>query len=92
MEKTAKGIFGSIGLFAIGGFFDSVGFILTVAGAFTMIIAHRREINAYATQQVMPIAQEGIEKITPTISNAAESIAKGISKGIQEGKEETQDK
>ena len=92
MEKTEKGIFGSVGLFAIGGFFDSIGFTLTVAGAITMLIAHRREINAYATQQVMPIAQEGIEKITPTISNAAGSIAKSISKGIKEGKEETQDK
>lgn len=92
MEKTAKGIFGSIGLFAIGGFFDSIGFTLTAAGAITMLVAHRREINAYATQQVMPIAQEGIEKITPTISNAAGEIAKGISKGIKEGKEETQDK
>ena len=56
-----------------------------------MIVAHRREIAAYTTQQVMPIAQEGIEKITPTISNAAGSIAKSISKGIKEGKEDTQD-
>ena len=92
MNKTAKGIFGSFGLFAIGGFFDSIGFTLTAAGAITMIVAHRREIAAYTTQQVMPIAQEGIEKITPTISNAAESIAKSISKGIKEGKEDTQDK
>ena len=34
---------------------------------------------------MMPIAQEGIEKMTPTIGNAAGEIAKGISKGIKEG-------
>jgi branched-subunit amino acid permease len=92
INEASKGIFGSFGLLAIGGLFDSVGSTLTLAGAITMIVAHRREITAYATQQIMPIAQEGIEKITPTISNAAGSIAKNISKGIKEGKEDTQDK
>ena len=38
------------------------------------------------------VAQEGIEKITPTVANAAGSIAQSISKGIQEGKKEADNK
>ena len=91
-KDTAKGMFGSIGLFALGGFLNFIGFALTIAGGVVMFIAHRREITAYTTQQVMPIAQEGIEKITPTIANAAGSIAQSISKGIQEGKNEVGNK
>lgn len=85
MQKTASGMLGSFGLFALGGFMSTTGFALTVVGGVIMAIAHKREIAAYTTQQMMPIAQEGIEKMTPTIGNAAGEIAKGISKGIKEG-------
>lgn len=44
-----------------------------------------REVLAFQTQQVMPVAQEGIEKMAPTIGKAGASIAKEISKGIKEG-------
>ena len=91
MKHTAGSAFGSMGLFALGGFMGTVGFLLTGAGAIVMFIAHRREITAYTTQQVMPVAQEGIEKTTPTVADAAGSIAKSISKGIQEGKAESVD-
>ena len=86
--QIAKGAFGSVGLFALGGFINMIGFTLTAAGGITMFIAHRREIAAYTTQQVMPVAQEGIEKITPTVANAAGTIAQSISRGIQEGKKD----
>lgn len=91
-KDTAKEMFGSVGLFALGGFLNFIGFALTIAGGVVMFIAHRREITAYTTQQVMPVAQEGIEKITPTVANAAGSIAQSISKGIQEGKNEVGNK
>lgn len=91
-KDTAKGMFGSVGLFALGGFLNFIGFALIIAGGVVMFIAHRREITAYTTQQVMPVAQEGIEKITPTVANAAGSIAQSISKGIQEGKNEVGNK
>lgn len=91
-NDTAKGMFGSVGLFALGGFLNIIGFALIIAGGAVMFIAHRREITAYTTQQVMPVAQEGIEKITPTVANAAGSIAQSISKGIQEGKNEVGNK
>lgn len=45
----------------------------------------RREIIAFTAQQVMPVAQEGIEKMTPTVGNVAGSIARDITKGIKEG-------
>ena len=66
------------------------GTVLAIAavGGVLMFVAHGREIKSFATQQAMPIAQEGIEKMTPTVSNAAESISKGVAKGIAEGKKE----
>lgn len=53
------------------------------------LITKRREIMAFTAQQVMPVAQEGIEKMAPTVGNAAgtigKSIAQGITSGIKEG-------
>ena len=84
VQNTASGIFGNIGMFAIGSFMLTIGFGLTIAGGIVMFIAHRREITAYTTQQVMPIAKEGIEKMTPTVGNAVKEIAKGIKEGMNE--------
>ncbi len=50
------------------------------------LIAKRREIQAFTIQQTMPLAQEAIGKMAPTIGNAAKDIAKGITSGIEEGK------
>lgn len=85
MQDTTSGIFGNIGLFAIGSFMLTIGFGLTVAGGIVMFIAHRREITAYTAQQVMPIAQEGIQKMAPTVGNAMGTIGKELAKGIKEG-------
>lgn len=65
------------------------------------IFAKRREILSFQAQQVMPVAQEGIEKMAPTVGKAGASIAKEmapvygdiakeISKGIKQGKEEAE--
>lgn len=83
-----NGVFGNIGLFALGGFMSPIGFLLTIAGGVILFITHRREITAYTVQQVMPIAQEGIEKMTPTISKAAGEIAKGVKQGLKEADKE----
>ena len=45
----------------------------------------KREIAAFKAQQNMPVAQEGIEKMAPTIGNAAGEIAKGVSSSINQG-------
>lgn len=87
MKHTASGAFGGIGLAALGGFMNFIGFGLTIAGVITMVIGHRREITAYTTQQVMPLAQEGIDKMAPTIGKAAGTIAKGIKDGLKDDKE-----
>ena len=85
VQNTASGIFGNIGLFAIGSFMLTIGFGLTIAGGIVMFIAHRREITAYTTQQVMPLAQEGIQKMAPTVGSAMGTIGKELAKGIKEG-------
>ena len=48
------------------------------------IFGKRREIAAFTTQQVMPIAKEGINEMAPTIGNVAGEIAKGIKEGIKD--------
>lgn len=45
----------------------------------------RREIAAFGFQQVRPIAEEGMEKMAPSIGRASKTIAKDIAEGIREG-------
>lgn len=54
-----------------------------ISGSIYMF-SKRREITAFTTQQVMPIAKEGIEKMTPTIGNVAKEITKGIKEGLKD--------
>ena len=65
-------------------------------GGMLILTSKRRNIMAYTIQQTMPVAQEGIEKMAPTIGRAGASIAKEmapvygeiakeIGKGIKEG-------
>lgn len=83
----------SIPFYIIGGFIIIASCM--IAGSIYMT-TKQREILAFHAQQVMPVAQEGIEKMAPTIGKAGASItkemapaygeiAKEISKGIKEG-------
>lgn len=71
-------------LYMVGGFIIVVSCMVSL---FIYIFGKRREITAFTTQQVMPVAQEGIEKMAPTIGNAAGEIAKGIKNGLDDDKE-----
>ena len=54
---------------------------------FSLIMAsHMREISAFTAQQQMPIAKEGIEKISPSVGVAAKEIAKGVKEGLKDEK------
>lgn len=50
------------------------------------ITTKKREIAAFGAQQMMPIAQEGIDVMAPTVGNAAKEIAKGIKEGLKDDK------
>lgn len=54
---------------------------------FIFLFSKQRSILAFSTQQAMPIAQEGIDKMAPTIGNAAKEIAKGIKEGLKDDQE-----
>ncbi len=97
LGENERGILGGMGLFAIGSFMSVFSFALAAAGGMCLMVAHRREITAYTTQQVMPIAKEGVEEMTPTMKKAteemapaagkvAEEVARGIKKGLKEDK------
>ena len=63
------------------------GFIIVascmIAGSI-YTFAKRREILAFSAQQVMPVAQEGIDKMAPTMGNVAKEITKGIKDGLKD--------
>ena len=69
--------YGAIGI-VLGFFACFVGLVLR------FFIGNQRQINAYFSQQAMPIAKENIEKIAPTVGNAAKEISKGIKEGLKE--------
>ncbi len=71
----------------IGGGVIGLGIVLAIIFYF---IAKGREIKAYRIQQNMPINQEAIEKITPTVANATGEVAKKMTSSIKEGIAETQ--
>ena len=79
--------FETIPYYMIGGFIILASCM--IAGSIFMF-AKKRDIAAFSMQQTMPLAQEGIEKMSPTVGKAAgtigKEIAKGISEGIKEGK------
>lgn len=92
VTENAGSALGGMGLFAVGGFLSVFSFGMAGIGGMILFIAHRREITAYTTQQVMPVAKETIDEMTPTMSKAAEkmapaagTVAKEITKGIKEG-------
>lgn len=61
--------------------------ILIFSGVISLgifITSKKREINAFYVQQSMPIAQEGIEKISPSVGVAAKEISKGIKEGMKD--------
>ncbi len=87
-HSSSAGSIGNLGLFALGGFLLVIGFPVAFIGGMGTLLGHRREIAAYTTQQVMPLAKEGIEKITPTVADSAGDIAKSVAKGIKEGLED----
>lgn len=92
VKDTAKKGFASVGgiiMIYVG--ICVIGGTLLISGII-FIIAKKRDIAAFSMQQTMPLAQEGIEKMSPTVGKAAgtigKEIAKGISEGIKEGKDE----
>ena len=61
------------------------GFFITIVGCMVrFIIPNTRNIAAYQVQQMRPVAQEGIEKIAPSVGVAAKEIAKGIKEGLKD--------
>lgn len=75
--------YNSIPYYMLGGFIIAVSFMIA-SSIYTF--AKRREILAFSAQQVMPIAKEEIEKMTPTVSKSVEEITRGIKKGLKNDK------
>ena len=77
-----------IALFIIGLCISGLGFPMIIVGGILLLVAHNREIKAFAAQSTIPVAKEVVDDVTPTVSKAVGSVAKEVSKGIKEGIEE----
>ena len=81
--KSSNSSFAKTSFLMFGGFIIIASSMF--CGVLYLSIIKRREIMAYTVQQVMPVAKEGIDKISPTIAKATGNIAKEVTKGIKEG-------
>lgn len=90
-EKATKEVY--IPLYMIGGFIIATSIMFSL---FAYMIAKRREITAFSLQQTMPVTQEAITKMAPTIGEASSTIldkssesigkvSKEVAKGIKDG-------
>lgn len=50
---------------------------------FVFSVSKQRKMLAFMTQQAMPIAQEGIEKMTPTVAKSVKEITKSVKDGLR---------
>lgn len=58
-------------------------------GALAMLVfIKRREIASFATQQMMPVMQEGIDVMAPTIGSAAGTIAGEVTRAVRKAKKD----
>ncbi len=76
--STSKYIF----LYFIGGFIIIASCTISLC---LYLFSKGREISAFTVQQKIPIAQEGINTMAPTVGNAAGTIAENVARGIKTG-------
>ena len=85
MQDNSEARSAQMGRKSLGMFILLPGIFITIVGCMIrFIVGNQRNIIAYQAQQVMPIAQEGIEKMAPSIGTAAKEISKGIKEGMSD--------
>lgn len=55
-----------------------------MAGGILLATANRRGMMAFQAQAMMPVANEGLGNIAPTLGRAAEQIARGFKRGMSD--------
>jgi hypothetical protein len=93
MKAESEASSTQMGRQALGMFMLLPGIFITILGCMIrFVIGNQRNIMAYQAQQVIPIAQEGIEKMASSMGNVAKEIApsmgevaKELAKGIKQG-------
>ena len=79
--RNATGDFASTSQIMIGAFICIVGMMIS---GFLLTVAKQRSILAFQAQGVMPVAKEGIEEMTPTLSKAAKELSKSVKDGFKD--------
>ena len=79
--KNSVDDFASSGSIMIGAFICIASCMISFA---VFMFAKGRKVAAFTTQQMMPIAKEGIDEIAPTVGNSFGEIAKGIKEGMKD--------
>lgn len=73
------------GYYLIGGM---VIFMSLMISGSIYLITKRRQIMAYQAQQVMPLAQEGMEKMAPTLGKTASTVIKEMAPAYKDAAQE----
>ena len=79
-SQLNKGEF-SVPFFILGGFIIIASCMISGS---IFLSTKKREMLAYQTQQIRPVAQEGIEKMAPSAGIVAKEIVKGFKEGLSD--------
>ena len=77
--KNATTTFASAAQIMIGGFICIVSLMISL---YLFLLTKQRNIVAFQAQQVMPVAQEGIQQMAPAVGQVAKEITKGVNDGL----------
>ena len=89
INENTKAVDQYILLYALGGMIILMS--CSISGGIYMV-SKRREIMAFQAQQVMPVAQEGMEKMAPSVAKVGKAMAEEIAKGVKEGMKDDDNK
>lgn len=81
VSSNSSSKMGTFGLYAGGGM---IIFLSLAIFGFITFYANSRGIVAYSMQSTMPIVQEGMEKVAPSMGKVAEEMARGIKRGLDD--------
>ena len=82
--KNSIGYFASSSSIMIGVFICVASCMISFM---VFMIAKRRKVLAFTTQQTIPVVQEAMDTMAPTVGNFAKEVSKGIKEGFSDEEE-----
>lgn len=77
--KNTTTSFASATQIMIGGFICVVALMISL---YLFLLTKQRDIAAFQAQQVLPVAQEGMQQMAPAVGQVAKEITQGVNDGL----------